>query len=39
MLDFDTCNAARSRRDPAYDGLFFTAVKTTRAPFVRSSSR
>ncbi len=30
MLDFDTCNAARSRRDPAYDGLFFTAVKTTR---------
>jgi len=30
MLDFDTCNAARSRRDTAYDGLFFTAVKTTR---------
>jgi AraC family transcriptional regulator of adaptative response / DNA-3-methyladenine glycosylase II len=30
MLDFDTCNAARLRRDPAYDGLFFTAVKTTR---------
>ena len=29
MLDFDTCNAARLRRDPAYDGLFFTAVKTT----------
>ncbi|MCR8548707.1 helix-turn-helix domain-containing protein [Salipiger sp. P9] len=30
MLDFDTCNAARLRRDPAYDGVFFTAVKTTR---------
>ncbi len=30
MLDFDTCNAARLRRDPAYDGRFFTAVKTTR---------
>ena len=30
MLDFETCNAARLRRDPAYDGLFFTAVKTTR---------
>ena len=30
MLDFDTCNTARLRRDPAYDGLFFTAVKTTR---------
>lgn len=30
MLDFDTCNAARLRRDPAYDGLFFIAVKTTR---------
>ncbi|MBR9766705.1 MAG: methylphosphotriester-DNA--protein-cysteine methyltransferase family protein [Rhodobacteraceae bacterium] len=30
MLDFDTCNAARLRRDPAYDGLFFTAVRTTR---------
>ncbi|MHA1151220.1 MAG: bifunctional transcriptional activator/DNA repair enzyme AdaA [Alphaproteobacteria bacterium] len=29
MLDFDTCDAARLRRDPAYDGLFFTAVKTT----------
>jgi len=29
MLDFDTCNAARLRRDPAYDGLFFTAVRTT----------
>ncbi|MCP5151693.1 MAG: methylphosphotriester-DNA--protein-cysteine methyltransferase family protein [Ectothiorhodospiraceae bacterium] len=29
MLDFETCDAARLRRDPAYDGLFFTAVKTT----------
>lgn len=30
MLDFDTCNQARLRRDPAFDGLFFTAVRTTR---------
>lgn len=30
MLDFETCNAARLRRDPAFDGRFFTAVKTTR---------
>jgi AraC family transcriptional regulator of adaptative response/methylated-DNA-[protein]-cysteine methyltransferase len=29
MLDFEICNAARLRRDPAYDGVFFTAVKTT----------
>lgn len=29
MLDFETCNAARLRRDPAYDGVFFIAVKTT----------
>jgi AraC family transcriptional regulator, regulatory protein of adaptative response / methylated-DNA-[protein]-cysteine methyltransferase len=29
MLDFDTCNAARLRRDPAFDGRFFTAVRTT----------
>lgn len=29
MLDFDTCNEARLRRDPFYDGLFFTAVRTT----------
>jgi AraC family transcriptional regulator of adaptative response / DNA-3-methyladenine glycosylase II len=29
MLDFDTCNAARLRRDPAFDGVFFIAVKTT----------
>jgi AraC family transcriptional regulator of adaptative response / DNA-3-methyladenine glycosylase II len=28
-LDFETCNAARLRRDPAFDGLFFTAVRTT----------
>jgi len=30
MLDFDTCEAARFRRDPAFDGMFFTAVKTTK---------
>ena len=30
MLDFETCNAARLRRDAAYDGVFFTAVRTTR---------
>ncbi|WP_276324950.1 Ada metal-binding domain-containing protein, partial [Bradyrhizobium yuanmingense] len=29
MLSFDVCNAARLRRDPRYDGRFFTAVKTT----------
>lgn len=29
MLDFDTCNEARLRRDPTYDGVFFTAVRTT----------
>jgi AraC family transcriptional regulator of adaptative response/methylated-DNA-[protein]-cysteine methyltransferase len=29
VLDFATCDAARLRRDPAYDGKFFTAVKTT----------
>lgn len=29
MLDFDTCNAARLRRDPSFDGKFFTAVRTT----------
>lgn len=29
MLDFDTCNEARLRRDPAYDGLFFIGVMTT----------
>ena len=30
MLDFETCNAARLRRDPVFDGVFFTAVATTR---------
>jgi AraC family transcriptional regulator, regulatory protein of adaptative response / methylated-DNA-[protein]-cysteine methyltransferase len=30
MLDVDTCERARFARDPAYDGLFFTAVRTTR---------
>jgi len=30
MLDFETCNAARIRRDPEFDGLFFTAVRTTK---------
>jgi AraC family transcriptional regulator of adaptative response / DNA-3-methyladenine glycosylase II len=29
MLDFDTCNEARLRRDPTYDGVFFIAVRTT----------
>lgn len=29
MPSFDVCNAARLRRDPRYDGRFFTAVKTT----------
>ena len=29
MLDFDTCDAARLRRDPAFDGRFFIAVRTT----------
>ncbi len=28
-LDVDTMNAARFARDPAYDGIFFIAVKTT----------
>lgn len=30
MLDFETCETARYQRDPAFDGMFFTAVKTTR---------
>ncbi len=30
MLDFETCNAARLRRDPNFDGAFFTAVRTTK---------
>ena len=29
MLDFDTCEAARYGRDSAFDGVFFTAVRTT----------
>jgi AraC family transcriptional regulator, regulatory protein of adaptative response / methylated-DNA-[protein]-cysteine methyltransferase len=29
MLDFETCDAARLRHDPAFDGLFFVAVRTT----------
>ena len=29
MFDFETCNEARLRRDPAFDGLFFVAVRTT----------
>jgi AraC family transcriptional regulator, regulatory protein of adaptative response / methylated-DNA-[protein]-cysteine methyltransferase len=30
MLDFATCDTARVRRDPAFDGRFFTGVRTTR---------
>lgn len=30
MLDFQTCEDARYRRDPSFDGKFFTAVKTTK---------
>jgi AraC family transcriptional regulator of adaptative response / DNA-3-methyladenine glycosylase II len=30
MLDFTTCDAARVARDPAFDGRFFTGVRTTR---------
>jgi AraC family transcriptional regulator of adaptative response/methylated-DNA-[protein]-cysteine methyltransferase len=29
MLDFATCDRARVRRDRAYDGKFFTGVRTT----------
>ena len=29
MLDFETCEEARYKRDPAFDGVFFIAVKTT----------
>lgn len=29
-LDFDICDRARLARDPAFDGVFFTAVRTTR---------
>ena len=38
MIDFETCNDARLRRDPAYDGLFFVAVKTTKI-FCRPTCR
>jgi len=30
MLDVDECEQARISRDPAYDGRFFTGVRTTR---------
>ena len=30
MLSFDACYAAMARRDPAIDGLFFVAVRTTK---------
>ena len=30
MLDFDTCNEARLRRDPAFDGVFFIGVRSTK---------
>lgn len=30
MLSFDECNRARLNKDPAYDGVFFTGVKSTR---------
>ncbi len=29
-LDWEVCDRARLARDPAYDGLFFTGVRTTR---------
>lgn len=29
-MNFEVCDAARLRRDKAFDGLFFTAVRTTR---------
>jgi AraC family transcriptional regulator of adaptative response / DNA-3-methyladenine glycosylase II len=29
-LDRETCDRARLARDPAFDGLFFTGVRTTR---------
>jgi AraC family transcriptional regulator of adaptative response / DNA-3-methyladenine glycosylase II len=29
MLDFDICDKARLARDPNYDGVFFTGVKST----------
>jgi AraC family transcriptional regulator of adaptative response/methylated-DNA-[protein]-cysteine methyltransferase len=30
MLDPDECERARTRRDPRYDGRFFSGVRTTR---------
>jgi AraC family transcriptional regulator of adaptative response/methylated-DNA-[protein]-cysteine methyltransferase len=30
LLDRATCDRARLARDPAYDGVFFTGVRTTR---------
>lgn len=30
MLDHETCDRARLARDPAFDGRFFTAVRSTR---------
>ena len=29
-LDWDICDRARLARDPAFDGVFFTGVRTTR---------
>jgi methylphosphotriester-DNA--protein-cysteine methyltransferase len=29
-LDWDICDRARLTRDPAFDGVFFTGVRTTR---------
>jgi AraC family transcriptional regulator of adaptative response / DNA-3-methyladenine glycosylase II len=29
-LDWETCDRARLRRDPSFDGVFFTGVRTTR---------
>ncbi len=29
-LDWETCDRARLTRDPAFDGVFFTGVRTTR---------
>jgi AraC family transcriptional regulator of adaptative response/methylated-DNA-[protein]-cysteine methyltransferase len=29
-LDWETCDRARLGRDPSFDGLFFTGVRTTR---------
>src|SRR5712691_9568190 len=30
VLDRETCDRARLARDPAFDGVFFTGVRTTR---------